>query len=327
MSSKRALLQVLKVVVSLGLILFLLSRISPERLTSVIAETRPLDLAVALVVFFISGLLGSFQWHLLLKAGGIVLPFPRTFRLYFVGLFFNNFLPANVGGDAMKIYDVSRIGNDPHRVFAITLLDRIIGITGLCLLAIAASISLYGRGNIQSLNVYMLIFAGCITPVIALALNRRLSGMVKRLFGMISWWGLGERFQAVFEHLGSFRRLRFLLVRLTLLAVGVQFMRVLTHVAVGRSLGIPLSPETVQSFFVFIPLLGLLMALPISINGLGVREGMGVVLFTQIGLLAERALLVEFMTYVIMVVVSLVGGIFFLQRHLVGKRRVPGRPG
>lgn len=316
-SKKKILLQILKVAVSLGLILVLLSRISPGRLMAVMEETRPLELVLALIVFSLSGLLGSFQWHLLLRAGGITIPFTKTFRLYFVGLFFNNFLPANVGGDAVKIYDVSRIGNDPHQVFAITLLDRVIGITGLCLLAIAAAIGLQGRLNIPNLNIYILIFAGCIAPVIALAVNRRLSGVVKRMFANITWWGLGERFRAVFEHLGGFRRLRFLLLKLTLLAVGVQFLRVLTHVAVGGALGIPLSLERGLGFFVFVPLLGLLMVLPISINGLGVREGMGVILFTQIGLLEEQALLVEFITYVVMVVVSLLGGIFFLQRHLL----------
>ena len=323
MLNKRVLFQILKVVISLGLILFLFSRISPGRLMTVIEEIRPLHIVLAIFIFFLSGLLGSFQWHLLLRAGGITLPFTKTFRLYFVGLFFNNFLPANVGGDAFKIYDVSRIGNDPHQVFAITLLDRIIGITGLCLLAIAASIFLHGRGNIPNLNLYILIFAGCIAPVIALALNRRLSGGVKRLFGMFPWWGVGNRFRVVFDHLGSFRRLRFLLVKLTLLAIAVQFMRVATHVAVGGALGIQLSFDTCLSFFVFIPLLGLLMVLPISINGLGVREGMGVILFTQIGLLEEQALLVEFITYVIMIVVSLIGGLFFLQRHLIRDQRPP----
>jgi len=66
------------------------------------------------------------------------------------------------------------------------------------------------------------------------------------------------------------------------------------------------------------------MVLPISINGLGVREGMGIILFTQIGLLEEQALLVEFITYIIMVVVSLIGGLFFLRRHLI---RDPAPPG
>ena len=147
MSVKRLLLQILKIAVSVSLLVFLLTRISPDKLLRVLEGIHWAYLLLAVAIFFSSALLGSFQWHLLLGAGGIGLTFGKTFRLYFVGLFFNNFLPANVGGDAVKIYDVSKIGNDPYQVFAITLLDRVIGITGLCLLAIASSLILLGRGG------------------------------------------------------------------------------------------------------------------------------------------------------------------------------------
>ncbi|UCF06659.1 MAG: flippase-like domain-containing protein [bacterium] len=316
MQPKKFLLQLLKIVVSLGLIIFLLIKISPGKLVPHLASLNPLFIAVSLVVFFVSSLLGAVQWYILIRTGGIELSFPRALKLYFVGLFFNNFLPANVGGDAVKIYDVVRVGNDPYQVFAITLLDRIIGITGLCLLAIAASVSLIPIGATENLVVFMLIFIGCIAPVLALILNRRLSRGVRKLFGMIKLWGLGERFNAIFEHLGSFRHLRTLLLRLLLLALVVQFLRVATHIFVGRALGIEVTSWNFVHFYVFIPLLGLIMVLPISINGLGVREGTGILLFTRIGFSEERALLMEFLTYVVMVVVSLIGGIIFLGRHL-----------
>jgi uncharacterized protein (TIRG00374 family) len=313
---RRLLLQLIKIVISAGLLVFLLTKISPERLLPVLQGMNWPYLMIAFSVFFLSALLGSYQWYQLLGAGGIDITFGRTFRLYFVGLFFNNFLPANIGGDAVKIYDVSRIGNDPYQVFAITLLDRVIGITGLCLLAVTGSLILIGKGGIEELPIYLIVFIGCIVPVFALALNRRISGQVKKMFTMITWWGLGERFGSIFEHLGEFRRLRALLGRLTLLALGVQFLRVCTHIAVARALGVAITPDRFLYFFVFIPLLGLLMVLPISINGLGVREGTGVLLFARIGLLEEEALLMEFMTYVVMVTVSLLGGVLFLARHL-----------
>ena len=316
MAKRRLLLQLMKIVISAGLLVFLLTKISPERLLPVLHRIEWPYLLLAFSIFFSSVLLGSYQWHQLLGAGGIDLTFAKTFRLYFVGLFFNNFLPANIGGDAVKIYDVSRIGNDPYQVFAITLLDRIIGITGLCLLAVAGSIILIGRGGIEELPIYLIVFISCIAPVFALVLNRRISGQIKKMFTMITWWGLGERFGSVFEHLGEFRRLRVLLGRLTLLALAVQLLRVCTHVAVARALGVAMTPDRLLYFFVFIPLLGLLMVLPISINGLGVREGTGVLLFARIGLLEEEALLMEFMTYVVMVTVSLLGGVIFLARHL-----------
>ena len=152
---RKSAVQLIKVIVSVGLIVFLVLKISPQRILLSLRDFNPLFLAIAFFVFFTSSLLGALQWNILLKAGGIELSFSRAFRLYFVGLFFNNFLPANVGGDAIKIYDVSRVGNDPYKVLAITLLDRVIGITGLSLLALFASTFLVFDGGLFNIHVYI----------------------------------------------------------------------------------------------------------------------------------------------------------------------------
>jgi uncharacterized protein (TIRG00374 family) len=320
MKGKRIPIQLVKIAVSVGLIAFLFYKLSPASLLSSLVRVSPWHLVASTAVFFISIVMGACQWHLLLKAGGIVLPFPDTFKVYFVGIFFNNFLPAGVGGDAMKIYDVIRVGHDPYQVFAVTMLDRVIGITGLCVLALAASFILLPGARLHSLGLYIVIFAGCVAPVLALIMNRRLSRGVRSLFGRIRLWGIGVRFDAIFRRLGEFRRLRALLAQLTILAMGVQFLRVVTHVLVAQSLGIRISPLSFLQFFVFVPLLSLLMILPISINGLGVREGAGILLFTQIGFTKEQALLMELITYAIMVATSLLGGFYFLQRNLERRR-------
>lgn len=313
---KRILLQLLKIVISVGLIVFLLWTISPGKLVPHLRNMNLVYVLGAVAIFFASSLLGSLQWNLLLRAGGVRLTFSRAFRLYFVGLFFNNFLPTNVGGDAVKIFDVTRSGNDPHQVFAITLLDRVIGISGLCFLALIAAFLLMPTGEVHNLPIYSCVFIGCITPVLLLALNRRLSRAVRSLFGRINVWNLGKRFNTIFDHLGSFRSFRFLMLKLVLLALLVQFLRVATHIFIGRALGIELNGVVFLSFYVFIPLLGLVMVLPISLNGLGVREGAGILLFTTVGFSNEQAFILESVTCIVMVVVSLMGGIFFLQRHL-----------
>ncbi|MFA4947767.1 MAG: lysylphosphatidylglycerol synthase transmembrane domain-containing protein [Candidatus Krumholzibacteriia bacterium] len=322
MSGRRVLVQLVKIAVSVGLIAFLFYKLSPENLFAHLSRVSPWQLVISTVIFFISVGLGAYQWHLLLKAGGIALPFAKTFKVYFVGLFFNNFLPAGVGGDVMKIYDVTRVGNDPHQVFAVTMLDRVIGIAGLCILALAASCILLAGEGLYNLYLYIVIFAGCVAPVLALIMNKRLSRGVRLLFGKITFWGLGGRFDAIFRHLGEYRRLRMLLVRLTVLAMVVQFLRVVTHVFVAQSLGIAVTNLHFIQFFVFVPLLSLIMILPISINGLGVREGAGILLFTQIGFSKEQALLMELITYAIMVMVSLVGGFFYVQRSFGRKSEI-----
>ena len=319
MSGKRILIQLIKIAVSIGLITFLFHKLSPQNLLADLSRVSPWRLVIAAIIFFASVGLGAYQWHLLLRAGSIALPFAKTFKVYFVGMFFNNFLPAGVGGDVMKIYDVTRVGNDPHQVFAVTMLDRVIGIAGLCVLALIASFILLAGSGLDNLYLYIVIFAGCVAPVLALIMNKRLSRGVRRLFGAITLWGLGGRFDAIFRHLGEYRRLRMLLVRLTVLAMVVQFLRVVTHVLVAQSLGIAVTDLSFIQFFVFVPLLSLIMILPISINGLGVREGAGILLFTQIGFSKEQALLMELITYAIMVMVSLVGGLFFVQRSFIRK--------
>jgi hypothetical protein len=319
---KRILIQVVKVAVSVGLIVFLFYKLSPANLLSNLARVSPLQLVLATIIFFASVIMGAYQWHLLLKAGGIALPFTKTFKVYFVGIFFNNFLPAGVGGDVMKIYDVTRVGNDPYQVFAVTMLDRVIGIAGLCVLALIASFIVLAGPGLHNLRIYIVIFAGCVAPVVALIMNRRLSRAVRSLFGRITLWGLGGRFETIFRHLGEYRRLRTFLARLTVLAMGVQFLRVVTHILVAQALGINVTPLGFLQFYVFVPLLSLIMILPISINGLGVREGAGILLFTQIGFSKEQALLMELITYAIMVVVSLLGGFYFFQRHFERARAV-----
>lgn len=325
MSGRKILVQVGKAAVSIGLIAFLFYKLSPDNLLSHLENLALAPLAASTAIFFASVVMGAYQWHLLLRAGGIALPFAKTFRVYFVGIFFNNFLPAGVGGDVVKIYDVTKVGNDPYQVFAVTLLDRVIGIAGLCVLALAASIFLLPGPGLANLGLYIVIFIGCVAPVLALILNRRLSRGVRKLFGSIAFAGLGERFETVFRHLGEYRRLRALLARLTALAMAVQFLRVVTHILVAQALGIQVTPLMFLQFFVFVPLLGLIMILPISINGLGVREGAGILLFTQIGFSNEQALLMELITYAIMVVVSVLGGVFFLQRSFERKRAVEPR--
>lgn len=97
-----------KLVISAGLLGFLFGKIP---VVDILDLVRTLDrgvVAAAVGVFLTSNVLGAMQWHVLLGSSGVALPFRRSFRIYFVGLFFNNFLPANIGGDAFKIYDVTR---------------------------------------------------------------------------------------------------------------------------------------------------------------------------------------------------------------------------
>ena len=70
MKTRRLLLQLVKITVSAGLLALLVTKISPDRLLPVLEGIDWPYLVIAVGIFFLSALLGSFQWHLLLGAGG-----------------------------------------------------------------------------------------------------------------------------------------------------------------------------------------------------------------------------------------------------------------
>jgi uncharacterized protein (TIRG00374 family) len=304
-----------KLSVSTGLMIFLLSKISLSEIKSLLTTLNAGYLFAGVVTFFTSNLIGSYQWHTLLKSSGIDLPYHKTLRFYFVGLFFNNFLPANVGGDAVKIYDVSKIGGSVYQVIAVTLLDRIVGIFGLCLLALVAAIFLINSGAEEVHWYYIVVFIGCMIPALGLYLFKPFSSLLRRIVRMIRPLSLDERISSILDYLGKFKEKKPLLLNLMMLSLVIQALRVSTHILIGLSLGIHVDVRVAGLFFVFVPLLGLAMIPPITINGLGVREGLGIILFSAAGIGQADAFTMEFLTYIVSVAVSLLGFLFFISRR------------
>ena len=305
----------IRIAVSSILMIFLASKISLIELKALLTTlNRPL-LAAGAGSIFLSNLIGSYQWHQLMKSSGIVMPFQNVFRFYFVGLFFNNFLLGNVGGDAVKIYDVTKGGTRVHQVIAVTLLDRILGIFGLCLLASIATLYLLGAGVGEFHLLYLVIFIGCMSPAIGFYMFKPLSNWLRKVVKFIRPLSLDERISSVLDYLGEFKGRKMLILRLMGLSLVIQGLRVIAHILIAASLGVLLSPVVAGYFFIFIPILGLVISLPISIMGIGVREYLGIILFSAAGIGETDTFTILFLTYVSLVVVSLLGLVFFLMRR------------
>jgi len=304
----------LKIAVTVLLMAFLLRRISLAELESLLRGMDRVLLATAVAVFFVSNVAGWLQWHVLLRAADVSLKRRASFRFYFVGLFFNNFLPANIGGDVVKVLDVARLGVDPYRVIAVTLLDRLLGVFSLCLLAALADLVLIAETPTPYL-AYLLVFVACMIPALGFYFFRPLGNALRRAVVKLRLFAIDRRASSVLNHLSPFKGQRQLLAQLVAFSTVIQALRVVTHVLVGMALGIHVDATILCQFFVFIPLLSLAMIPPITINGLGIREGLGIVLFAAAGIGRTDAFAMEFLTFVVSVAVSLVGFVFFLSRR------------
>jgi uncharacterized membrane protein YbhN (UPF0104 family) len=137
----------------------------------------------------------------------------------------------------------------------------------------------------------------------------RVSKRLTRLLGELQTWRADKQF----------------VFRLALLAFVVQSLRVLTHVLVAGAMDIPLDPTRILQLYVLVPVLGMAVVLPISFNGLGVREFVATRIMPDVGIMAETAIALQLVTYLVQVAVSLVGGAVFAVMLMQGRLRLRRR--
>lgn len=301
----------LKVVVSLGLLAFFLSTIDLSDFLGVLASAQVSYLIVALVAYFFSQIISSFRWALLARALGFKNPLTDFAAFYFIGMFFNLFAPSTVGGDVGRVFYLSRGGSrekDARRAGSVgfatisVLADRAIGM-GVLIWIGAVTLAAFPGYAIPAAIRY---------ATFALALAFLLGGvslpLINRLFhsrdGAL-WKSLGDALQV-------YRDRSRVIVRTALLSLAVHFLQGWMQVLMGRAL----AAEIPWSYgFIIYPLVGTFSALPISLNGIGLREGGYLFLLPLIGVSSEKAVAFGLLWFLIVALDSLVGGLVFILRR------------
>ncbi len=307
---KRFLVLILKIVISVGLVGFFLQKIEWQEIQKAFSSAALEFWLVAVLLFLTSNLLGAFQWRELLRVQEIRLPTSKIVGLYFVGVFFNNFLVSNIGGDAVRVYDLKRLTGQGLAGFAATFLDRFVGLfTLICFSIIAYAFS----PNLWDTVLWMpiLFLALMLLGVLIFGFSRRMSNLVVRLSGRFLPERIAEFLVKIREGFLLYRSAHGIILRVALLASGVQ----LSRIAVYYSVGLALEQSVPFGYYVvFIPLIAIVASIPITFGGIGLRENMGVLLFGRVGMGDASALALMFLGYLAGILASLAGGILFVAR-------------
>jgi uncharacterized protein (TIRG00374 family) len=304
-----------EVVVSLLLFGWLFRRIQWAQIGPALGQADPRWVTAAALVLLASHLLASYQWERLLAAAGIELPFWKVTAYYLVGQFFNNFLPANVGGDFVRTLDASRTGSSRANAVSTVILDRLIGTAALGGVAVVSTLPAINRYHLAAAYAGVVVFFVGSVVMLRAMLEPRVLAALERMLAKIGLARLSPSLDRLSGSLVEFRNRKRLLLELLSVATVVQIMRIGVHILFARALGLHVAAAY---FFLFVPLLAVIVSLPISLNGIGVREGAGILLFGMVGLNRASAFALQFGTYLVAVGVSLIGGLVFLAR-------IPGR--
>ena len=307
--TRRLLYLALRILASALLLALLLWRVDLAQLTDLFSSVRFWPLAIALIAWFCHLLLLNERWRRLLAAQGIHLSYSRLLIYYMISFFFNNFLPAGLGMDVTRTVYVAKEKKRGSEVFASVLTERILGMVGILVFALVALIFYLNtsEGRIFALLVVSIM---ALTGIfVALFLRRGFLPGLRRRIAAVRLFDLGQRAKQFYEALQLYRKRLRSVLTVIVISLFVQGFLVLLNYAAGLSLGLELP---LYNHLVYIPIISIIAIIPISINGIGVREWGYVFLFGLVGLASGEALSLSLLFFAVGVVGSLSGGIAFL---------------
>lgn len=260
----------------------------------------PLFLTV-LVLFLLCHVAAAAKWWLLM---GRAIPLPVALRAHFAGLAANLCLPGAAGGDAVRAALAHLRLQDGPRVAAAAVGDRMIDLVALATLMLTGLLLLQGEGG-QGLafTVAGIVFALALG---GLFLFPALAGWAWRRWPGLPARGLGLR---VAEAFSALSRRPFLLLFALALSVAIQSVLILLSIRLAEQVGVHIAAP---AWFLAWPLSKIIATLPVSLGGLGVREGTLAALLVPFGASAPDVVAAGLAWQGILYVAGAFGGLILL---------------
>lgn len=268
---------------------------------------------LGLTCYVVSVVLWSVRWHLFIRATGEVVSLWRVFQTTITGVFFSMFLPTVVGTDLGRMYEMSRDREDKVSVVSTVLLDRLMGLLTLVLIALVALVIGYEFAGDSSIAITIVMATILMLVGWLLFFNRDLMRSFLWVFQLPAAKQLEPALRALYNALHHLQSQPRLLISTLIVSILNNLVEVISVILIARALDI--QTEAVY-FFIFMPLIWLITTIPISIGGLGLREGVFAFFFGQVGVSSEEAVAMSLLYYGCSVVVGFAGGISFFRASL-----------
>ena len=285
-----------------------------------------LQLAVSLNVFvfmiclflmLVIHMIAAYRWHIFAKTDNPQVPVSKLFSFYLVGLFFNNFLPTAVGGDVVRSFDLYKYSGRGKAAVVSVLIERFAGMTAQVFVALIAV--LIGYSYFKEPLIFWLVCGFSLSYLLFLVvfLNQR---MMTWFIGFLSRLGLTKVQHLLSETYELFMRYqssRLAMIQAMVLSLSIVMVSVFTFylLSISLHLSVPFG-----YFVLFLPIITIVSMIPITLGGLGVREGIGVFLFSTIGVPPSDAFGLSLAWSLLLILISLLGGMIFAFRRTKGAR-------
>ena len=298
----------LRLAISVSLIVTIVQRAELDRAAEALRGADAVLLALAFVSYFVGYAVSVARWRVLLAVNAVRPRFGYLYWSFMVGVFFNQLLPSTIGGDLAR-YQYTAAGGRAAALSAVVL-DRALGTVVLFALAGVGLVIAHNSGVLPagaSAAIVAALIVGVIAlgsafllPEPALALLRRIVRLMPRVAHSI--------FGRVFDAFAAFQG------RYDVLLVAVAWSLVLQAVVIAHYCAISAALDLdvpLHAYVFIVPIATVITALPISINGIGVREGILGYLLGLYGVDAGTGLVFAWIAYALLLAQGVVGGLAF----------------
>jgi glycosyltransferase 2 family protein len=292
----------LRMIVSAVLLAVLVSRIDFE---GAFPKERHLStlawFAAAILMATIGIVLSAWRWQRVLLAFGTPVPLRALTGHYFAGQFVGNVLPSTIGGDVLRISRSSKNIGSSETAFAAVALERLSGFVALpvlCLFGFLVDPALLESGTAWVALLVSGIALAALAAILVLAAHPKMAGRFREHENWMRFIGAA--------HIGVEQLRADPRAALAILGTAMiyQVSVVLTVGFVILTIG---APVPVGAVIAFVPVVAMAQVIPISLSGLGVREGMFVLLLHPLGIPNGQAIGIGLLWYLTMLLVSLLG--------------------
>ena len=300
--SKKSIIHIIKIVISGLLLSWLIYGFDWAALLDVLKTAEPGWLIIAGIFIVLSMVVSVWKWDLVLKAGGIDLPWFQLWSAYWIGIFFNNFLPSSIGGDGIRIFLVGRDTTKMAGAASSVVIERLLAAIGLALTGLLAGLLAGSSWQVGWIFMFLIIVSVWLLLFLILG---RVPAWADKKAGKISGF-----IRSFLSHGQAMRGQGKMVIKAGFLSVIFQLTVVAVNYAIFRSLHIELLGW--WDLVYIIPAISAIAMIPIGINGYGIREGAYVLLLASYGVAGSAALAASLVFAVLVSFCSLYGGILWL---------------
>lgn len=236
--------------------------------------------ALGAVCYFVTVLVAGARWWWLLRVNGLAVTLPEALRFTWIGVFFNTVVPGATGGDLVKaLYIMKHCPGQRAPAIVSVIVDRVLGLASLAVLG--AVVVLFALDRFADIAVAIWSVIGALCVLFSVAFSRRLRSLVrlKQLLDMLPK-KVGNLLRTLDEAVFVYRAHKNVILASLFAGIFNHVVSVLSVVLVGDALGVGM-PWT--EYFVLVPVINIVSAVPLMPNGWGLGEALYQKLFATYG--------------------------------------------